>query len=152
MVLHLRQHDLVAGPEFVQAPRERHEVLGFGGVLREHHLLPVLAADELGELVVGVLVRDGGLLTEFVEPAVDVRVVPAVVVGDDVDDLVGRLRGGCVVQVDEVPAVRDLPLQNGEVRPYSVDVERRLLGCFHWRELGGVATIVLRCGQNCREQ
>jgi len=58
VMLHLRQHHLVAGAEFVQPETVRDEVDALGGVLREHDLLAAVRPDELGDPVVGGLVRD----------------------------------------------------------------------------------------------
>jgi len=72
---------------------------------------------------VSVPVGDGGFLAQLVEPAVDVGVGVSVVVGDGVDDRFRRLARRGVVQVDELLAA-ELPLEDGEVLAYPLDVQR----------------------------
>jgi hypothetical protein len=103
---------------------------------------------------VGELVSDGGLLAEVMEAAVNVGVVVEVVLRDRVDDVLGLLRRGCVVEVDDSLAALDVfadgarrhvgadaPLQDGEVLPDRGDVEWLRFLRFHYRVGGtGVGT------------
>jgi len=143
-VLHLGEDDLVARAELVQAPGVGDEVLGLGGVFREHHLLaPAAGTDELREFVVGLLVGDRGLLTQVVEAAVDVRVRVSVVVGDGVDHRIGRVRRRGVVEVDDLlPA--ELPLEDREVLPDGFHVERFGFSGFHYVIAGARNKTLLR--------
>ncbi len=125
-MLHLGEHDRVARAELAEPPGVGDEVQRLGGVLREHHLLAAVGADELGEAVVGLLVGLGGLLAQRVDAPVDVRVVAPVVVGDRLEHRLGRVGGRGVVEVDQRDALADLPLEDREVRPDRLGVQRVL--------------------------
>ena len=71
VVLHVGEHDDVAGGEVGPAPRLGDEVERLGGVLREHDLVGVAGVDEAGDLGPGRLVGVGGLGGEAVGAAVD---------------------------------------------------------------------------------
>ncbi len=113
VVVHLRRDNLVVSVQVLADP-VRDEVDALGRVLREHHLLAAVGADELGDAVVRLLVGDRGLVAEFVDAAVDVRVVVGVELLEDVVHLFGRMRGGGVVEVRERVAVHPA-FENGEV-------------------------------------
>ena len=79
VVLHLGEHDRVAARDVLPAPRVGDEVDRLGRVAGEDHLVGVGGVDEPGDLRAGPLVLRGRLLADRVDPAVDVRVVLAVV-------------------------------------------------------------------------
>ena len=74
VVLHVGEHDDVAGAEVGPAPRLGDEVERLGGVLGEHDLVGVAGVDEAGDLGPGGLEGVGGLGGEAVGAAVDRRV------------------------------------------------------------------------------
>jgi hypothetical protein len=119
VVLHLRDDDLglvvhavgLVGP----AQHVRDEVERLGGVLGEDHLVAGGRVDERGDLVPRALVQRRGLLGEHMHTAVDVGVVPLVVLVQGVQHLARLLRGRRVVQVHELLTVVDRAVQDGEV-------------------------------------
>jgi hypothetical protein len=134
VVFHLGEHHRVARAEFGEAPRVGDEVHRLRGVLREDDFLSPVGPDELGDAVVGLLVRDRSLLAQVVDAPVDVRVVAAVVVADGLYHRLGRVTRRGVVQVDEGDGVvgplpgrlqvaADLPAENRELLPDGLDVE-----------------------------
>ena len=86
VVLHLGQDDRVAAADVPPAPRVGDEVDRLGRVAGEDDLVAVGRVDEPRDPRPGLLVRGGRLLADRVDPAVDVGVVLAVVVGDGIDD------------------------------------------------------------------
>ena len=81
VVLHLGEHDAVAGADVGVAPGAGDEVDRLGRVADEDHLAAVAGAEVAGDDVARPLVGGGRLGREGVGAAVDVRVVAALVVG-----------------------------------------------------------------------
>ena len=121
VVLQGGEQDAVAGAQVVQAPAVGHGVDRRGGAAGEDDLPRRGGVEEGGHLGPGPLVQVGRLLGQGVGPAVDVGVVPAVVVVHGVEHLDRLLGGGRRVEVDQRPAVH-LPLQQGEVGPQVGEV------------------------------
>ena len=116
VVLHLGQDDRVAAGDVAAAPRVRDEVDRLGRVAGEDDLVAVGRVDEAGDLDAGRLVLGRRLLADRVDPAMDVGVVLAVVVGDGVDDDARLLAARRRVEVDQRMAV-DLPARGSGSRP-----------------------------------
>ena len=127
VVLHVGEEDLVALLQELAPPPLGHEVQRFGGPAREHDRARVRSAEERRELGARALEGLRRLLTERVDPAVGVRVVVRVEVGDGVDHLTRLLGRGGRVQVDERVAV-DRALQDREVAPDPLDVQHARRG------------------------
>ncbi len=110
MVLHDRADDLVPRLELpLQAVSVGHDVEGLCRGFREHDFVRRLGSDEGRDLFARPFVLAGGLLSQFINGPMDVRVVSRVEIRRRVDDLLWLLRGRGAVEVDE-PAVMDLPL------------------------------------------
>ena len=124
VVLHVGEEDLVAFLEELPPPPLRDEVQRLRRAASEHDRAGVRRAEEASELGPGTLERLRRLLTERVDPAVGVRVVVGVEVGDGLDHLTGLLGRGRRVQVDERMSV-DHALEDREVPAYPLDVEIR---------------------------
>ena len=122
VVLHIGEQDLVALLEELPPPALRDEVQRFGGPAREHDRARIRSAEEAGELGSCSLEGLGRLLTERVDPAVGIRVVVGVEVGDGVDDLPGLLGRGGGVQVDQRVPVDDA-FEDREVAADPLDVK-----------------------------
>ena len=123
VVLHLGQDDGVAAVDVGPAPRVGDEVDRLGRVAGEDELVAVGGVDEPGDPDTGRLVGRRRLLADRVDPAMDVGVVLAVVVGDRVDDDAGLLAGRRRVEVDETVAV-DLLGEDREVAAQGDRVDR----------------------------
>ena len=122
VVLHLGEHDHVAGLQVGAAPGLGDEVERLGGVLGEDDLVGVGGVDEAGHLRPRPLEAVGGLGGEAVGAAVDRRVRR---LGEDahrVDDLGGLLRRVRRVEVVDRRVV-DLALQQREATLQLADVE-----------------------------
>ena len=104
VVLHLGQDDGVAPVDVGAAPGIGDEVDRLGGVAGEDQLVAVGRVDEPGDAHTRRLVGRGRLLADRVDPAVDVGVVLAVVVGDGIDDDAGLLARRRRVEVDQARA------------------------------------------------
>ena len=127
MVLHLADDDLVPLGEAGSDEALRHQVDRLGRPPNEHDLAGVLRPEGPLDRGPRPLVGLGRLLGELVKGAVNVRVVPAVVARNGVDDgarLLGRRR---VVEVDEGLSV-DGALEDGKVLAQPRRVESRGLG------------------------
>ncbi len=114
VVLHLGQDDDVVLADVGPAPGVGDQVDGLGGVADKDDFARAAGVDEAADLAAGVLVGLGGLFGQGVDAAVDVGVVAPVVVVHGLDDRLGFLGGGGVVQVDQGLAV-DLAGQDGKV-------------------------------------
>ena len=124
MVLHLRNDDLVAVADAGLPDGESHEVQRLAGPSGPHDLVGVGCVDPPGDPLPASLVGFGGPSCEFMNAAMDVRVIPRVVGGDRVDDLAWLLgRSGAVEVYERLPV--DGLVEDGEVRPDRADIELR---------------------------
>ena len=127
VVLHVREHDGVAGAQVGAGPGVGDEVDRLGRVAGEHDLRRRAGADERGDLAARELVGGGRLFGDRVHAAVDVGVVVPVAVVHGVEDgerLLRRRRG---VEVRDALAVH-LALEEREVALDRGDVERAHAG------------------------
>jgi len=124
VVLHLRDEDLVAGPQTGPSVGVRHEVEGFGGAAGEHDPAGVHAAERPGHDVAGALEGGRGLFRHAMYAAVHVGVHLAVVARERLHHRLRGERRGRAVQVDQLVA-EDLALQRSEVRADPFDIQHR---------------------------
>ena len=103
VVLHLGQEHGVAGPQVGPAPRVRHQVERFGGVLREDDLVRrILSADETPRRHdTGPLVERRGLLGRGVHAAVHVGVGRLVVARHGADHGLGLQTGRGRIEIHD---------------------------------------------------
>ena len=134
VVLHLGQHDAVAGADVGVAPGAGDEVDRLGRVADEDHLAAVGGADVVGDRRPGALVGGGRLGRERVRAAVDVGVVAALVAVDRLDRGEHPLGAGAAVEVGDRLAV-DLALERREGRPDLLDRRGRGRLCRRRRRL-----------------
>ena len=113
MVLHLGQHDPVAGGDVRRAPGTGDEVQRLGRVANEDDLAPIRGPDVIGDGRSGALEGGGRLRRQRVSAPVDVGVVAALVAIDRLDRGQHPLRAGAAVEVGEWRAV-DLALERRE--------------------------------------
>ncbi len=113
VVLHLGEHDPVAGRDVGVAPAAGDEVDRLGRVADEDHLAAVGCAEVVGDGRAGALECGGGLGREGVRAAVDVGVVAALVAVDRLDRGQDPLRAGAGVEVGDGLSV-DLPRERRE--------------------------------------
>jgi hypothetical protein len=104
MVLHDREHDLVALPE-VRAEGARDQVDRVRQVAGEDDLLHRRRIEEAAHGLARVLEAGGGGVGEEVQAAMHVGVFHLVGVVDGVENRARLLRGGAVVEIDERLAV-----------------------------------------------
>ena len=131
VVLHPRDDYLVAFADVLAAVGLGDEVDSLGGSPDVDELVVLGGIDEAADLAAGGLVVVGGVLAEGVNAAMDVGVLGYVVVDQGVDDALGFLAGGGVVQVDQGVAV-DFLVKDREVPPGCVPRRR----CCWERSLG----------------
>ena len=122
VVLHLGEHDGVAGAQVGPTPRPGDQVEGLGGVLGEDDLVGARGPDEPGHRGPGRLHAGGGPLGQGVDAAVHVGVVVRGEVGHGLDDG-GRLLGRRRRVEEHEPSVVALLGQDREVAPDGGDVE-----------------------------
>ena len=148
VVLHLGDHDLVAGGE---RPTQSlgDEIDAFGGPPREHDLLARARASERPHRVARGLVQLRRLLAEGVDRAVHVRVAPLVVAPDRLDHRRRLLARRRRVQIVERMPVDD-PLEDREVGPSDLAERHRatsLPSSAPWSTESGSVTHFIRDGR-----
>jgi hypothetical protein len=121
-MLHLGEHDPVAGADVGASPGPGNEVDRLGRVADEDDLAPVPRSEVVGNGRPGALVGVGRLSGEGVRPAVDVGVMAALVAVDRLDRGEDALGAGAGVEVDE-RLVADHPAQRRERVADPLDVE-----------------------------
>jgi hypothetical protein len=99
VVLHGRDHHLVAGGEAGAAIGVSHQVDRLRDAPHEYHLVRLCRIDEALQLHPGPFKRFGGLLAQLVHAAVNVGVVPLVVLLERIHHGAWLLRGRGVVEV-----------------------------------------------------
>ena len=152
MVLHAGDDDLVAGPDVLAAVGLGDEVDGLGGAAHVDELVVLGGVDEAADLAAGGLVVVGGVLAQGVDAAMDVGILGRVVVDQRVNNALGLLAGGRVVQVDEGMSV-DFLVENGEVLAQLFDIER-VIGSGHdalprGRVASGIASMKSESRKSC---
>jgi hypothetical protein len=121
VVLHDREHDLVALPDLLHAVAVGDEVDRFGRRPREHDLLGARRVDEVRHLAPCRLELLGGPVGEEVEAAMDVGIVLGIGLLDGVEHRPRLLRRGAAVEIDELLPV-DLGLKDRKVATNRLDV------------------------------
>ena len=106
VVFELRGEDRIARPEIREAPREANEVDRLRRVARPNDLGRLRRVDEAGDLFARALEGLGRTFGEFVDAAMDVRVVVRVVVHERIDDGLGLLRRGRGIEIRESLSAR----------------------------------------------
>lgn len=114
--------DFVAGIEKLAAERLCDEVDAFGGAAHKEYFVGRRGVDEASYFFAGFFVGVGGSCGECVRTTMDIAVVMLVIVGEGVDDGLGLLGGGAVVEPDEGVMVHVL-MQCRKVATDVLDVE-----------------------------
>jgi hypothetical protein len=122
VVLHARDEDLVPGLQPRPQEAVRHQVDALGGAAGEDDLALAPGVQEPLHGDARALVSRRGPLAQRVDGAVDVGVVVRVEARHRVDDDLGLLRGGAVVQVGQGFAAHALR-EHGELRTQGGGVE-----------------------------
>ncbi len=123
MVLHDREHDLVAGLDALAAERVGHQVDGLGGVAGEDDLFLAGRVEEGAHLLARILVGFGRGIGEIVQPAVHVGVFGGIGVLQAIEHGLRLLRRGGIVEIDERLAV-DLQREDRKILADAVHVIR----------------------------
>jgi hypothetical protein len=126
VVLERRQDDLVARADVRPPPALRDEVDRLGRAAHEDDLVRARRSEEARDGGASLLVALGRAAGHRVGAAVHVGVVRRVELAHRLDDLLGLLRRGRVVEPDQRAPV-DLAMQDREVPADRLDSERRLL-------------------------
>ena len=118
------KRNLVALSERVEPPTACHQIDGLRGAASPHQLGRICRAEELRQLHSCLFEGDGGPSAQLVDTTMHVGVVVLVIRRKGVQHVLGLLRGGSVVQVDErMPA--DLLGQSRELSPQGRPIESR---------------------------
>ena len=123
MMVEFGDDDLVAGSQELSSVGLCHEVDALGGASHEDDLLARSGIDEPLHLLACLLVGIGCTSREGVGATMDIRVIVLVIVRNLVDDLDRFLRGGTIVQPDQVVTVHLLG-EHGEVALDLLRVQR----------------------------
>jgi hypothetical protein len=122
VVLHDREHDLVAGLE-VHAERGRHQIGRIRQVAGENDLVGARRVEEAAHDLARLLELGGRGVGEIVQAAMHVGVYAAVDALDGVEHHTRLLGGGAVVEIDQRLAVH-LRRKDREVGADRLDIER----------------------------
>ena len=115
VVLQAGEDDLVPLADVAPPPALRHEVDPLGRAAHEDNLACAESAlRKRAHLLARCFIGVGGARRQGVGGAVDVGVLVLVEAGEPIDDRARLLRGGGVVEPDQLPAVHAL-VQDGEV-------------------------------------
>ena len=126
MMLHDREHDLVALADVRLAVGGRHEVDRLGDVTGEDDLFAAAGVDELRHLGAGALIGLGRGVGEVVQAAMHIGVFGRVGLHDAVEHRSRLLRGRRVVEIDQRLAV-DLHGQRREILAHPRPRRKRRL-------------------------
>ncbi len=129
VVLHRRQHHLVAGVDIHAAKRLGDKVDRLRGAARENHVANARSANKALHAEARLFIRLGGPLAERVDGTMHVGVVRLIVMANRLDDRAWLLRRCGVVEVDQRLAVH-LLLQDRKVRPNALHVKARRPGLY----------------------
>ncbi len=121
VVLDFAEDDLIAGRE-ARAAGVGDEIDPLGRAADENDLLRARPPEEPLHRGPGPFVGVGRAGGEGVSPAMDVRIVGGVVVGDRLDHLPRLLGRGRIVEPGQRLAV-DLLVEDGEIAPHPLDIE-----------------------------
>ena len=105
MMLHCTDDDFIALVHHPFGKGTGHQVDGLGGSPGKHDFLGFRRTDELPHTFTGCLVQVGGLLREVVHATVYVGVHVQVFVAHGIEHAEGFLRGGGIVEVDQLAVV-----------------------------------------------
>lgn len=114
--------DLVTGLQEFVAEGVSDEVDGFGGTADEDNFLAGGSAEEVANFIAGLFVGIGGSGGEGMGGAMDIRIVLRVVAADGIDDGLGFLGRGGIVEPDQGLPVDQL-MENGEIGADGLDIE-----------------------------
>jgi len=115
-------HDLVVLAEVLPAPALGDQIDGLGRTPNKNNLVAGAGVEEAADLVPRSLVSVGGARRQFVGGPVDVGVLVPVEVRKAVDDSLGLLGGGGVIQPDQRPAMHALR-KNGEIAAHGIGIK-----------------------------
>ena len=121
MMLHDREHDLVAGLDALAAERIGDEIDRFRGVAGEDDLFLAPGIEEGRDLLARALVGLGRLIGEIMQAAMHIGVLRRIGLMQPVEHGVRLLRRGGVVEIDQRLAI-DLRREDREIRADAVDV------------------------------
>jgi hypothetical protein len=124
VVLHAGDQNLVALPNVGITPGAGDQIDAFRRVSGEDDFAHRRRVHERAHFLPRAFIRCRRALAQFVDPAMDVRVVMFVVRTQRVDHRLRFLRGGGIVQIHQRLAVH-LLVQGRKRRPNGSDVERR---------------------------
>ena len=121
VMLHDREHDLVARLDALAAEGVGDKVDRLGGITRKDDLLLAAGIEERRHLLPRALVGFGRLVGEVMQPAMHVGILRGVGLVQAIEHRLRLLRRGGVVEIDERLAV-NLGGENGEIRADTVHV------------------------------
>jgi hypothetical protein len=121
MVLHLRDHNRIAGLQNRTAIGVGDEVDGFGGIAGKDDLVARGGVEKVGNFVAHAFIRVGGAFGHPVQAAMDVGVLRFHRVNHRIDHRAGFLRGGGGVQKHQLLAVHQ-GAENRKVPPNGFNI------------------------------
>ncbi len=147
VMLHLRQHHLIAGLQKRRAPGLRHEVQPLRRAAHEYNLAGVACIEEAGDLLACTLEAGCSAGTEAVHAAMYVCIISAVEIGEAVDDRARLLRTRrCIQEHDARVGLEDRELAADFVHIQPGRRTQRWRDCGHQRH----AAPSVRPSQPCR--
>jgi hypothetical protein len=122
-MLHRCYDDVVAGFEAGTAITLGHQVDPIGRAAGKDDFAGRRRVDEAGDLLSNLVIGEGGSLAQVMDAAVDIGVLFGVEPGDGIDDDLGLLAGGGVVEIDKGLAAYALA-EDREILSDPGDVQR----------------------------
>src|SRR5579875_428897 len=98
MVLQCRNEDFVSRSDAGSAVRLRYEIDSFGRAANKNDFSRTLSVEEALHLDAGLLIAPRGTLAELMDCPVDIGVVRAIEAADCLNDHLGFLAAGCIIE------------------------------------------------------
>ena len=138
MVLHGGHDNFIARAEKLPPIALRHEIDRLGGAANENNLLQPAGVDEAPEFFPRLFVERGRQLAQIMHATVNIGVLLGVITVQRVDDRMGFLAGGAVIEIDQRLAV-NLTGEQRKILADALNVEQArarirflgILGGFH---------------------
>ena len=122
MMFHMGDQNLLPSFQAGLRPPVRNQIYGLRGSTHKNNFVRIWSLYKMSHFMTHLLISLGGLLTQVMEPTMNIRILLAVILLQSIDDRLWFLGRGRIVQISQGLAI-DLCLKNRKVCAYGVYVE-----------------------------